>query len=656
MDPRLQWRQIAGPDFSGSSAAMARANDSFNRAFDSANGIIEQYAAGQEERADNELLSEIAGLANEAEFDAFIDGGGLQGRGISQGMRDHVLGMRTGFINDDGTRARTAGTRANTGINLAREARNAADWRTQTARRDAEYADQMARRDAIRGAAVGISDAQEFARENGEVVGPVRSVSELSQRELLARTLQAEAGSEGLAGMIDVGAVIANRGQSGRWGNSLQDVILADGQFSAWNSVTGYAGGEQGQDMLNMTPGQDAYAAADAILSGNYQDRTGGAIHYVNDAVSQPAWLGQLNANGSTRLGNHLFGNADNSNKYDGRSWIAGAVGSSAPVRIEQVVRDNPRDAVRSQLEETGLFSAAEIDELIAPIRQAEQTRTDELEQRDREIIAEQSAQGLQDILQDPNITSADQAIAAVLSDDNFTATENADRVGQMLDLIGETGGAETGGILNPAVAPDAESRADAVQAATVEAEIERRQAADPQASAIRQASEWQEDPTASLIEHLRLGQDGQNPGALLGIFGESGFDDNHLRSMIRDTARRKNVSESQAAAAMARAFDRDPAWFDGEGNGGWRNTLENRFPQEAVDSYIDEFFGQENFGRGVESLLNDQTTTSEISTIRGQIASLETQLAKAEPGTPQYQAIQAQIDIARSQLNNIRP
>lgn len=652
MDPRLQWRQIAGPDFSGSSAAMARANDSFNRAFDSANGIIEQYVAGQEERADNELLSEIAGLANEAEFDAFIDGGGLQGRGISQGMRDHVLGMRTGFINDDGTRARTAGTRATTGINLAREARNAADWRTETARRDAEYADQMARRDAVRGAAVGISDAQEFARENGEVVGPVRSVSELSQRELLARTLQAEAGSEGLAGMIDVGAVIANRGQSGRWGNTLQDVILADGQFSAWNSVTGYAGGEQGQDMLNMTPSSTAYAAADAIMSGNYEDRTGGAIHYVNDAVSQPAWLGQLNANGSVRLGNHLFGNADNSNRYDGRSWIGGVGGAESPVRIEQAVRDNPRDAVRSQLEETGLFSAAEIDDLISPIRQAEATRTDELAQLDRELVAEQSAQGLQDILQNPSITTADQAIAAVLADENFTATENADRVGQMLGLIGETGGTETGGLLNPAVTPDAETRADAVQAATVEAEIERRQSADPQAQAIRNAAQWEADPTAGLIEQLDLGQDGQEAGGIFGLFGED-FDENRVRTMIRDTARRNGISESQAAAAMSEAFVRDPRTILGLYN---RNTLNNRFPADEVDEIAEQFFGQENFGRGVESLLNDQTTTSEISTIRGQIASLETQLAKAEPGTAQHQAIQAQIDIARSQLNSIRP
>ncbi|ANJ20799.1 hypothetical protein HYO99_gp65 [Roseobacter phage RD-1410W1-01] len=636
-DPRLQWRQVAGPDFSGSSAAMAQANDSFNRAFDSAGGILEQYASGQEELADNALLADLAGLGNEAEFDAFVDGGGLNGRGISKSMRDHVLGMRTGFINDDGTRARTASTRAGTGIRLAQEARTASEWQ-----------DAVARRDAERSAAGAINDAVEFGREYGEAIGPIESNQSLEL--LLARTLQAEAGSEGYQGMLDVGSVIRNRAATGRYGEGVEGVIMRPGQFSAWNSVTGYAGGEQGQNM-NFTPSEEALRAARTILSGQYEDQTGGATHYVNYNVSQPSWFN----NSFQRRGNHWFGFGDGN---PGATPVGntGPIDGSASANTRIAVRDNPRDAVRSQLEETGLFTAAEIDRMLSGVREAEETRTGELEARDREIVAEQSAAGLQSILQDPNITSADQAIAAVLADDRFTATENAQRVDEMLGLINQTGGTEQGSLLNPSAPVTPEGREDEVVAATVNAEIERRQAADPQASAIRQATEWQEDPTASLIDHLRLGSDGQNPGAILGMFGESGFDDNQLRTMIRDTARRNNISESQAAAAMARAFDRDPGWFDGEGNGGWRNTLANRFPEEVVDSYAQQFFGEENYGRGVEGLLQDGTTRGQLNTLRSQIQSLETQLAKAEPGTPQHAAIQAQIDVARTQLNAIRP
>lgn len=129
-----------------------------------------------------------------------------------------------------------------------------------------------------------------------------------NDRELLARTLQAEAGNQGFGGMLAAGSVIANRVGSGGYGGSLRDVILKPGQFSAWNSLTGYAGGEQGQDMGNMRPSQDAYKAADAILSGNYKDPTGGATHYFNPDISQPEWgqSGQWK-----RIGDHVFGSAD---------------------------------------------------------------------------------------------------------------------------------------------------------------------------------------------------------------------------------------------------------------------------------------------------------------------------------------------------------
>jgi hypothetical protein len=125
----------------------------------------------------------------------------------------------------------------------------------------------------------------------------------LNDRELLARTLQAEAGNQGFGGMIAAGSVIMNRlGSNG----SLRNVILKPGQFSAWNSVTGYAGGEQGQNM-DFTPSAEAYKAADALLSGKYQDPTGGATHYYNPSISTPSW-GQEAGGQWTKIGAHLFG------------------------------------------------------------------------------------------------------------------------------------------------------------------------------------------------------------------------------------------------------------------------------------------------------------------------------------------------------------
>jgi hypothetical protein len=132
----------------------------------------------------------------------------------------------------------------------------------------------------------------------------------MNDRELLARTLQAEAGNQGYEGMLDVGSVIYNRVYSGRFGgDNLKNVIMKPGQFSAWNSVTGYAGGEQGQDMDKMSPSEEAYKAADRLMSGKYEDKTGGATHYYNPEISQPEWG---KGEGWVKRGEHVFGTADN--------------------------------------------------------------------------------------------------------------------------------------------------------------------------------------------------------------------------------------------------------------------------------------------------------------------------------------------------------
>lgn len=133
---------------------------------------------------------------------------------------------------------------------------------------------------------------------------------ELSIRDLLAKTLMAEAGGEGLAGMLAAGAVIDNRAKAGGYGDGIEGVITKPGQFSAWNRVTGYAGGKGGLDMDRITPNREAYQAADMILSQRYDDPTGGATHYYNPAAADPKW-GAKAGGDWLRIGNHIFGNAD---------------------------------------------------------------------------------------------------------------------------------------------------------------------------------------------------------------------------------------------------------------------------------------------------------------------------------------------------------
>lgn len=129
----------------------------------------------------------------------------------------------------------------------------------------------------------------------------------LNNRDLLATTLQAEAGNQGPVGMMSVGSVIMNRLKNPAYGSDLHQVILQPGQFSAWNNYTGYASGVGGLNMNEITPGKQAYMVADQILDGNYNDPTGGALHYYNPNTANPAW-GQRSGGQWKQIGDHLFG------------------------------------------------------------------------------------------------------------------------------------------------------------------------------------------------------------------------------------------------------------------------------------------------------------------------------------------------------------
>lgn len=165
-----------------------------------------------------------------------------------------------------------------------------------------------------------------------------------TDREILARTLMAEAGNQGPVGMLAAGSVIMNRMRSGGYGQGLQGVILKPGQFSPWNSVTGYAGGEQGQDMAAIRPTKMAYDIADQLLSGQYEDPTGGATHFYNPDLSNPKW-GARSGGQWTRIGEHLFGQAD-----AGRGSAAPMASTQGSTTMTMTPDPQPRGGLFSRL------------------------------------------------------------------------------------------------------------------------------------------------------------------------------------------------------------------------------------------------------------------------------------------------------------------
>ncbi len=83
---------------------------------------------------------------------------------------------------------------------------------------------------------------QAVAESYGVQTEPVKEVEQADENRdytdedlyYLSRTIWGEARGEGRNGMLHVGSVILNRVDSGRWDDSIKEVVLAPSQFTTW--------------------------------------------------------------------------------------------------------------------------------------------------------------------------------------------------------------------------------------------------------------------------------------------------------------------------------------------------------------------------------------------------------------------------------------
>ncbi len=135
-----------------------------------------------------------------------------------------------------------------------------------------------------------------------------------SDRELLARLIQCEAGGEGDAGMRAVAGVVMNRvhasgGEYQRVGQgSIRNIIFQPGQFTC---VKEYVGGVPNmQNIYNMRPEAIHYEIADWAISGQRLYNVGQALWFFNPYSAScrdyfPSNVGYFVA----RVANHCFYN-----------------------------------------------------------------------------------------------------------------------------------------------------------------------------------------------------------------------------------------------------------------------------------------------------------------------------------------------------------
>ena len=119
-----------------------------------------------------------------------------------------------------------------------------------------------------------------------------RSVSN-QELGLLARAINGEARGEPYLGQIAVGAVIINRVISNKFPNTIEGVIMQDGQFCVV---------EDGQ--INLAPSPSARQAAQEAVNG--RDPTDRALYFYNpDTSNEHEWMSRRDV--IVRIGNHVF-------------------------------------------------------------------------------------------------------------------------------------------------------------------------------------------------------------------------------------------------------------------------------------------------------------------------------------------------------------
>jgi spore germination cell wall hydrolase CwlJ-like protein len=155
----------------------------------------------------------------------------------------------------------------------------------------------------------------QLAPQGAETVDAKSPVTELRQmvpnynakdRDYLVRTIAFEAPDEPDEGKAAVAHVILNRTTSGRWGDSIKDVVTHPWQFEPWMTRR-----EEMEKLSSDDPRyQNAAQIADAVLTGQIPDPTAGATHFLNPTIvrkrrggSLPEW-----ARGEGQpIGRHTF-------------------------------------------------------------------------------------------------------------------------------------------------------------------------------------------------------------------------------------------------------------------------------------------------------------------------------------------------------------
>lgn len=154
---------------------------------------------------------------------------------------------------------------------------------------------------------------------NIAVVGIDTSSIDLEQAYCLAKNIYYEAGNEDIRGQFAVASVTVNRVNDKRFPDTICDVVKQTTTHRVTKRVvcqfSWYCDGKSDEIPVRNNDGSvnqrvvdqfmNSSIVAIKILSGKAKDNTGGATHFHNPFISQPAWKFELKKTAS--VGNHDF-------------------------------------------------------------------------------------------------------------------------------------------------------------------------------------------------------------------------------------------------------------------------------------------------------------------------------------------------------------
>lgn len=643
-DPRLQWKELRGPDFRDAILASRSAGDALNSAFESADSILGRYEAGKIRKNDFEVAQELAGIRTEEDYDQWLSAGGLRGRQVGADTLSLVSGGRKtvlGFAND---RSITNDRDARLAIAEAVEGDRAREYQYGYDRRN-----ELANMSGL------IVDAdlegQQYGRQPGSTTGwghidyknqgatrnkPISDQLAGATAFLgdMGITMQVHSGGQDGKGEGDrrTGSTRHDHGNAGdvefydKSGRKLtpknpNDQLLLQEIFNnfAVNGITGVGYGDDymGEGRFHIGYGSNAMWSS---------TKSGQPV----DPWLASTWAKAQNyaaAGGASTA--KTVGNGTGRNEGIYADTYRGGIGGSANAKLAAALGGStflsPQDI------------AGILDRSYGAMDIGQGFLNDEADARLKIDTA---------LAQEANLDAANRIMA---DPDNVTIPEMFDAVDALGLPASETNAMRA--LIQEQVNNDPRNMPDPTQseANNIVSEIIGQEIAaqnhaaqvDPQTQRINRIADFTENP-AEALENALGGADffkSNEAGAWGNFFGggDGPYTRQKLDNLIHEYARKANVTPEIAAAAMYEAFNPDPTSLLGYNS----NTLKNQFANsflggDKVLSLIEQDFTEEKLRDAREKKSTGRLTEARYKSIENQMGVLTSKRLKAaQKGEP---------------------